>query len=87
MEHELKIWPAFFKAVLDGSKRFEVRRNDERGFQKGDRVILSEYDPEMSSPFRLTGRKVMAEITYVSDFNQPPNQVVFGFDIKDTFSP
>jgi hypothetical protein len=45
MIHELKIWPKFYCRVADGSKTFEVRDND-RGFQPGDVVILKEWDPE-----------------------------------------
>lgn len=45
MKHELKIWPQYYQAVADGSKTFEVRKND-RGFQKGDIVELNEWDPE-----------------------------------------
>ena len=45
MRHELKIWPQYYQAVSNGSKTFEVRKND-RGFQKGDIVELNEYDPE-----------------------------------------
>lgn len=44
MKHELKIWPQYFSRVIDGSKTFEVRKND-RGFQPGDEVVLREYDP------------------------------------------
>lgn len=45
MEHELKIWPQYYQRVADGSKTFEVRKND-RGFQPGDTVALREFDPE-----------------------------------------
>lgn len=45
MKHELKIWPQYYCRVADGSKTFEVRKND-RGFQPGDTVVLREYDPE-----------------------------------------
>lgn len=45
MRHELKIWPQFYCRVADGSKTFEVREND-RGFQPGDTVLLREWDPE-----------------------------------------
>jgi hypothetical protein len=44
MRHELKIWPQYFRPVADGDKTFEVRKND-RGFQKGDVVMLREWDP------------------------------------------
>jgi len=43
-EHQLKTWPAFFDAIRDGEKSFEVRKND-RGFQKGDVLILNKWDP------------------------------------------
>lgn len=42
--HELKTWPSFFAAVRDGSKTFEVRRND-RDFVVGDVLRLCEWDP------------------------------------------
>lgn len=38
-EHLLKVAPEYWLAVLDGSKTFEVRRND-RAFQKGDVLAL-----------------------------------------------
>lgn len=46
MKHILKIWPQYYQAVADGSKTFEVRVND-RGFQKGDHVLLREFDPRI----------------------------------------
>lgn len=45
MEHELKIWPQYYKRVAEGSKTFEIRTND-RGFQQGDTVLLREFNPE-----------------------------------------
>jgi hypothetical protein len=44
-EHTLKCWPSFFADVADGSKTFEVRRND-RNFQVGDTLRLLEYVPD-----------------------------------------
>lgn len=42
--HELKTLPKYFEAVLEGKKRFELRKND-RGFQVGDYLWLREWTP------------------------------------------
>jgi len=54
MKHELKIWPQYYQAVKDGSKTFEVRKND-RGFQKDDLIVLREFNPnESTRPSKLS---------------------------------
>jgi hypothetical protein len=45
MTHYLKTWPEYFAAIDSGSKTFEIRKND-RGFQRGDILILEEYNPD-----------------------------------------
>lgn len=45
MIHELKVQPPFFERLIDGTKTFEVRRDD-RGFQRGDVLRLNEWIPE-----------------------------------------
>lgn len=59
--HELKIYPKYFNAVLDGSKTFEIRKND-RWFQVGDNILLREWDN-----IKYSGRTIYAEITYILD--------------------
>lgn len=51
--HDLKCWPSFFAAVRDGSKTFEVRRND-RDFAVGDVLHLREWDPYAMGNFGIT---------------------------------
>lgn len=41
----MKCWPDFFDATERGDKTFEIRKND-RGFQRGDTLILRKWDPE-----------------------------------------
>lgn len=60
-EHELKIWPEFFNAVLDGSKKFEIRKND-RNFKVGDKIVLKEWDPKKES---YTGRSLAKWISFI----------------------
>lgn len=63
--HELKAWPQYFQAVLDGRKTFEVRKND-RGFEVGDELHLVEFDPnpDPDEP-NFSGRHLHARVTYV----------------------
>ena len=56
--HKLKIWPEYFEKVLQGSKTFEVRRDD-RGFEEGDRVVLQEYDINKN---KYSGRELSFQI-------------------------
>lgn len=79
MIHKLKILPVYFKAVDRGDKRFEIRDNSDRAFQKGDTVILREFEHING----YTGAEITVEITYVTNYNQPDNQVVFGFFVID----
>lgn len=73
----LKIWPKFFENVLDGSKRFELRRDCRVAY--GDVVELEEWDPtEIRSEINpqegasyyipvargYTGRKTAVRVTY-----------------------
>ena len=86
MNHVLKITPAYFQAVQEGRKTFEIRHND-RGFQAGDTVTLKEWDENMPRPadwmhmhrqeWKFTGRSLVKRIGYVSGFEQRPNWVVF----------
>ncbi|QJD55199.1 hypothetical protein Psm1vBMR14_gp48 [Pseudomonas phage MR14] len=73
--HELKIKKCFFEAVTAGDKTFEIRRNNDRGFQKGDTVCLQEVD-ELGL---RTHRSFNCKITYVLNYEQKEDYVVFSF--------
>ncbi|NQV91679.1 DUF3850 domain-containing protein [Candidatus Woesearchaeota archaeon] len=68
---EKKIYPQYFEEVLNGNKTFELRLAD-WDCQKGDTLILKEWDPETKD---FTGRVVEKEIGYVLKFK--PNQLSF----------
>lgn len=76
--HNLKTWPPFFEAVLEGRKTFELRRDD-RGFEVGDVLQLQEWNPEAAA---LTGRVVDRQVAYlvrnVPEFGLQPGFVVLG---------
>lgn len=60
MEHDLKVWPPFYEAIADGTKTFEVRRDD-RGFQAGDTLWLREW----TTGGGYSGRECRVEVTYL----------------------
>lgn len=76
-KHNLKILPEYFEAVINDEKTFEIRKND-RNFIVGDIAVLKEFENGS-----YTGRFVEAEITYLTDFEQKENFVVFSIDIYE----
>lgn len=56
---EKKILPWFFQVVENGTKTFEIRR-DEDGFEVGDHINLCEWTVD-----GYTGKKIEVEITYI----------------------
>ena len=61
MKHELKLWPEYFQSIIDGTKPWELRRND-RDFKVGDILLLREYVPDTN---QYTGRECERKITGV----------------------
>lgn len=60
-QHHLKTFPEYFNAVENGTKPFEVRKND-RNYQVGDTLHLQEY-----SNGAYTGREVRKRsVTYLT---------------------
>ncbi|MFX3616109.1 MAG: DUF3850 domain-containing protein [Sporolactobacillus sp.] len=72
MTHELKILPWYFKAVMSGNKKFEIRKND-RNFKEGDTVILHEWSEDEG----FTGKQITRTIGFLTDFEQKKGFVVF----------
>lgn len=75
-EHELKILPEFYQPVIEGLKTFEIRSVLDRTFEVGDHVHLREFD---AGTKRYTGRGCRVEITFITDYAQRDNHVVFSF--------
>lgn len=59
--HTLKTWPEYFAAIIDGRKRFELRKND-RDYQVGDLLVLQEYDPITRT---FTKEMIAKRVTYM----------------------
>ena len=76
IRHKLKLLPEYFDCVCTGEKTFEIRKN-ERGFKVGDLLELYEYIPEKDE---YTGRVVIREVTYMTDYAQKDNYVVMAIN-------
>ena len=61
MTHHLKIEPEYYEAVLAGTKRFEVRKDDRIPRYAGDTLILEEIRDDGT----YTGRDVAVLVDYV----------------------
>jgi hypothetical protein len=66
MIHELKTWPAYFQAIVNGQKTFEIRKND-RNFHVDDELVLKEYNPAEQ---KYTGRELRVKVTYMTEGGQ-----------------
>ena len=66
--HQLKTWPVYFQAIVDGDKTFEYRVDD-RGFKTGDQVRLREYTPYKDASY--TGREIVATIGFLLPLQAP----------------
>jgi hypothetical protein len=61
MEHKLKCWPEHYAAIDGGYKTVELRLND-RPYQRGDALLLQEWEPVENG---YTGRELRVRVTHV----------------------
>lgn len=79
--HELKTWPSYFNAIINGMKTFEVRKAD-RPFKLGDTLLLREFNPNTNE---YTGACVTREISYIlpgGQFGIESGYVVLGLMVR-----
>lgn len=60
--HHLKCWPVEFRAIREGRKTGEFRRDD-RNYLTGDFIILKEWNPRGQA---YSGEAVAVEVTYIT---------------------
>jgi len=61
--HELNICPEYFEQMKNGTKTFEMRFND-RDYQVGDHLLLTEWDPINTSAIGDTLKFKVTSILY-----------------------
>lgn len=66
MLHALKTIPDYYQYIKDGSKTFEVRKND-RPFNVDDEIVLQEWDQLTE---RYTGEEWYGKITFILDSSE-----------------
>lgn len=73
--HDLKILPEYFAAVKNGTKTFELRKDD-REYRVDDMLLLSKWSPE----FGYFGDMLMTRIVYIlkNVHGLEPGYVVLG---------
>ena len=85
-QHTLKTLSKYFRAVADGHKTFELRKND-RDFKVDDILILQEIEVSgegKSTKVKWTGHKIKARITYVlqeENYGLIPGWCALGLEI------
>lgn len=86
MEHTLKTLAPYWDAIASGEKNFEVRRDD-RGFQKGDTLVLQRLQPNgylldyASFELGAEPKQIRKRVTYILTGGQlgiEPGHVVMG---------
>ena len=61
MIHAVKIEPQYYEAVRNGTKTFEIRKND-RDYREDDYIALNELNDSHNG---YTGRCLLCRITYI----------------------
>ncbi|EBF8098775.1 DUF3850 domain-containing protein [Salmonella enterica subsp. enterica] len=77
VEHNLKIAPEYFAAVVAGVKHAEMRFND-RNYQTGDVLNLCEWDDGT-----FTGAFVSADVTHVCELPSVPGYALLSFELQE----
>ncbi|EBS1369962.1 DUF3850 domain-containing protein [Salmonella enterica subsp. enterica serovar Braenderup] len=76
VEHNLKIYPEYFAAVVAGVKRAELRFND-RNYQIGDVLNLCEWADNA-----FTGAFVSVVVTHVCELPSVPGYALLSFELQ-----
>lgn len=75
--HVIKINQNYADAVLHGEKNFEIRYND-RGYQKGDRVIFTVVDDSGSAKAHRLSQETFIITYLIHGYGLKENWCVFG---------
>ncbi len=80
--HHLKCWPEYLDMLIDGRKRFEVRKDD-RGFRVGDTLHLRGWSRDIGPSGDFDGREHTMRVTMImhgSQFGIADGHVLMGVE-------
>lgn len=82
--HDLKSRPEFFTRIYDGSRTFDIRKND-RDFQVGDILILKEHNTITYTGYTLRKRvtnilRHMPGAGCAAEFGLAPGYVIMSLE-------
>lgn len=66
--HVVKSWRQFFRAIVNGTKKHDLRDMADRNYKVGDTIILREYDQFEG---RYTGMCQRVKITFITSEDTP----------------
>lgn len=76
--HVLKLRKNYYDDVESGLKSFEIRKND-RSYRVGDVLVLQEVETTGKElTYQYTGREILKQVVYMTDFMQRDLYVVLG---------
>lgn len=67
--HVVKSWSMFFRDIVTGDRKSDIRSTIDRRYKVGDLMLLREFDPVK---FEYTGNSAIVEITYIQQNKSNP---------------
>lgn len=78
-EHRIKLWSEFAGHIMEGSKTYEVRKDD-REYEVGDLLVMVEVDRETEAPTGWELRAWVIHKTPGGRFGIAPDYCVLGIE-------
>lgn len=77
--HRVKVWTTFFDRLVDGSKPWEVRKND-RHYRVGDVLDLQEWNPSKEEYTGRSVQRVIVDVFAGGQFGIEEGHVLLGLE-------
>lgn len=78
----LDISEKYLLPIIEGSKTFEIREKRDRNFHVGQYICLKHTRSDFVNHKNvMINTMLIIRITYITDYGQKPDHVVFSFDV------